>query len=86
MGEATGIDFFILPVVITDGCLHDPEIQLGSSEQQIEILERIELAEVAPTEIDPRIILPKQLFRCAQPGDGQAEEFVVRKIKRTMAR
>src|SRR5260221_11553368 len=65
--------------------IDEAQIELGSSEEQVEITEWIKLPEISPVPRDSQIIFPEQDFRATQrifdflteqPTKGESEDFI----------
>ena len=90
MAPALDIGFSVRPFPVTYRQVHDSEVQSGRAEDQVEIAERIDLAEVGTVGRDPLVICLAQNLGPAQrvlntlteqPRKGEAEELVSRHIE-----
>ncbi len=66
MLESLDLRASIVPLTVPDRNLGNPQLQLGSSEKQVEIPERIEISKVAASARDPSIVPGIQDFGAAQ--------------------
>ena len=62
MREAMDIGGAVGPLLVADGHFENLEIELGCPEQQVEISEGIELAEILPVGSDAFVVSSEQHF------------------------
>src|SRR6266700_4007595 len=66
VGEAGDVGRPVGALAIADGNLHDAEVELGRAEDEIEVAEGIEVAEMRPARREPRVVLAPDHFGAAQ--------------------
>jgi len=85
MTPALDVCFPIGARAVANGQIHQPQVEFGRSENQIEISKRIKLAEIGRVASERFVILAEQDFGSAksilellsqQPTEGEAEKFV----------
>jgi hypothetical protein len=88
---ALDIGLPVSPFVIAHRHVDDLEVELGRTKYQIEVAERIEIAEVGSVGGDRIVVGPAQNLGAAQrildvlaeqPGEGQAEKLVAEEVQK----
>src|SRR5207237_8177964 len=75
IGEAGDVGRPVGALAIADGNLHDAEVELGRAEDEIEVAEGIEVAEMRPARREPRVVLaPDHLGAAQRVLDRLADE------------
>src|SRR6185437_14565571 len=94
MAKARNLGLAIGPTGVPDRHFDDFQGQLRGAEDQIEIAERIEIAEIAASGLEPLVVGAPQHFGAAQrvgetlseqPAEGVREQLVGDEIEKRMA-
>src|SRR5512138_3074810 len=85
VAEALDVRLAVDPLPVAGRHVHDAEVLLRRPEDEVEVAERIEVAEVGPVRRDALVVSPPEHLRPAEgvlerlpeePREGEAEELV----------